>query len=112
MGPPGLADLQHQLRRRHLLQLVLDLDRLADAQVAAGEDVGALQVEEQEHLRGPLAEATHRDDLRDRLLVGELAEPLQLQLAAERVGSEVADVPDPAASPAARASTSATSLPT
>jgi hypothetical protein len=32
---PRLADLEHLLRRRHLLQSVLDLNRLADAEVSA-----------------------------------------------------------------------------
>ena len=73
------------------------LHRFADAEVAAGEDVGPLEVEDQEHLGGPLAEAAHRDDLLDHLLVGELVEAVQLQLAAEHVGGEVADVLDLAA---------------
>ena len=103
MGPPGLADLQHLRRRRHLLQPVLDLDRFADAEVAAGEDVGPFEVEDQEHLGSPLAEAADGDDLLDHLLVAELVEPLQLQLAAEHVGGEVADVFGLAAGEAAAA---------
>src|SRR3954454_10817737 len=92
MRPPGLADLQHPRRRRHLLQPVLDLDRFADAEIAAGEDVGALQVEEQEHLGGPAAEPADGDDLLDYLLVLELSETVELELAAEHVRGEVADV--------------------
>ena len=53
---------------------------------------GRSQVEEQEHLRGPAAEAADGDDLLDHLLVAELVEPVELQLAAEHVGGEVADV--------------------
>src|SRR3954454_9936652 len=83
---PGLADLEHLLRGGHLLEPVLDLDRLADPEVAAGEDVGPLPVEEEEHLRRPLAEAAHRDDLLDRLLVAEVAEPIELELTGDHVG--------------------------
>ena len=54
-------------------------------------------MEEQEHLGGPLAEAADRDDLLDRLLVGELVEPIQLELAGDHMGGEVAQVLDLAA---------------
>src|SRR6185295_19629162 len=90
VGAPRLADLEHAGGRRHLVEAVLHLHRLADAEVAAGEDVRPFQVEEQEHLRGPDPEAAHGDDLGDDLLVGQLAEPVQLELAGEHVGGEVA----------------------
>src|SRR6188768_3183499 len=103
MRTPGLADFQDPRRGRHLLEAVLDLDRFADAEVAAGEDVGALQVEEQEHLGGPAAEAADGDDLLDHLLVIQLLEPVELELAAEDVAGEVADVFGLAAGEAAAA---------
>ena len=77
-----------------LVEAVLDLHRAADAEVAGRQHVGPLEVEHQEHLRAPDAEAADRADLGDHLLVGELAEPVELELAGLDVAGEVAHVLD------------------
>ena len=57
--------------------------------------VGALEVEHQEHLRAPQADALDGDQLRDHLLVVELVQPLELELAGEHVLGERAQVARP-----------------
>ena len=57
----------------------------ADAEVADREHVGPLEVEHQEHVRAPDAEALDRYQLGDHLLVGQPAELVQLERAVEHV---------------------------
>ena len=54
-------------------------------------------MEHQEHLGAPLAEAADGDDLLDHRLVIELGEPIELELAALHVPSEILQVLDLAA---------------
>ena len=61
-------------RRRAALEPVQPLDRAADALVADRQHVRPAEVEHQEHVRGPLAEALDRGQLRDHPLVAHLVE--------------------------------------
>ena len=58
------------------------LDRAPDAEVADRQDVRTAEVEDQEHVGRPLAEALDGRELRGDLLVGELGQPVELELAA------------------------------
>src|SRR4051794_35019686 len=57
VGAPGLGDSFQIRRARKLVEAVLDLCGAADAEIAGGEHVGTAQVEHQEHLGGPGANA-------------------------------------------------------
>src|ERR671939_835217 len=64
---------------------------LADREVVDRPDVGAVQVEDQEHLRGPAADAAHGRQARDDLLVVELRDPLEWHSAIRGLEGEVAE---------------------
>ncbi len=68
-------------RGRQRVQPVGPFDRAADAEVADRQHVGALELEHEEHVRRPHAEALDRHELRDRVLVAQLVEAIELQLA-------------------------------
>src|ERR671933_1363440 len=63
---------------------------LADREVVDRPHVGAVQVEDQEHLRGPAADAAHGRKARDDLLVVELRDPLEGHSAVRGLEGEVA----------------------
>jgi hypothetical protein len=57
-----------------------------------GQNVGPLEVEDQEHVRAPEAEAPNRRDLGDHLVVVQLTQPVELQLPGLDVRGEIAHV--------------------
>src|SRR5205823_3423958 len=75
------GDPRERLRIRDLLQSVGALGRAADAEVADGEDVRAAEMEDQEHVGAPLADAFHRGELLRYLGVGQLGEMVEIQVA-------------------------------
>ena len=91
---PRCGDPLHRGGVGYLVQRVGALDRVADAEVADRQHVGRCQVEHQEHVRAPHADALDGDELGDHLLVGQLVQALELQLAGERVLGEGAQVAD------------------
>ena len=64
------------------------LDRAPDPEVADREHVRALELEHEEHVRAPLADALHGDELGDDLVVGQVVEALELELAGDHVLGE------------------------
>src|SRR3954447_2815178 len=85
LRPPGLSDRFHLLRVRQRVEVVVDLDRLADAEVADRQDVAPAEVEHQEHVDGPAAEALDCDQRVVHLLVRELRQLVDRQLAVDDV---------------------------
>ncbi len=94
MRAPGLGDHLHRGRVREPVEPVGAFDRAADPEVAHRQHVGTLEVEHQEHLRGPQPEALDGGQLGDHLLVLERVEALELELAREHVLGERAQVAD------------------
>ena len=84
-GRHGSASASSSAADGSVRQAVGALDRAADAEVADGEDVGPAEGEHQEHVRAPLADALDRGELGHDLLVGELLEAVELELAGEHV---------------------------
>ena len=93
-GRHGCAISLDRARVRQPVQPVGAFDRPADAEVADREHVGALQVEHQEHVRGPHAQPLDGHELGDHRVVVELVQALELQLARERVLGERSEVAD------------------
>src|ERR1039457_6335856 len=90
--PPSLGHLLHFLRSRERFQIVGFADSVADAQIPGGQDVAALQGEDQEHVGGPDADAFDLGEAEDDLVVGEGGEILEDHFPIEGVAREVADV--------------------
>jgi hypothetical protein len=82
---PGLGDLLDPGRQRKLLQDVSAFDGPPDAKVADGQDVGALEMEHQEHVGAPEADALDGRQLGDHLVVFQGVEALQLEFPADDV---------------------------
>lgn len=78
-------------------------DAAAEDEVAGGEDVGAAEVEEEEELGAPAAEAADGGDRRDHFIVGEAPEGGEVESAVFDPSRQVADVFDLAAGEADRA---------
>jgi hypothetical protein len=89
---PRFRELHHFRRCGQILQAVVDLHRLPNAQIANREDVRAAQVEHQEHVDGPATEALDSDEDLVDLLVGELRQVVDRQLAVDDVLRQVAQV--------------------
>src|SRR5438876_1102957 len=62
---PGLADLAHLVACEGLSLVVLALHRTLQPEIAHGQHVGTLEVEDEEHLDGPAADAFHLHQLFD-----------------------------------------------
>jgi len=60
VGRPALAEQGEHLRRRQFLQPIRQLESLPDAEVSHRQHIGAAQLEHQQHLHGPAADAAHR----------------------------------------------------
>src|SRR5215212_5444330 len=93
--PPRLRDRLHLRGLGRRLEAVRPHDRVAHPEVTRRQHVGPVQGEHQEHVRRPLADALHRRELADDLLVGQLGEPVELQLAGDDAlgqGAEVGDL--------------------
>src|ERR1035437_10460132 len=71
VGAPAVGHPLHFVRGGEGFQIVGFADGVADAQVAGGEDVGALEGEDQEHVSGPDADALDLGEAEDDLVVGE-----------------------------------------
>src|SRR5688572_9420931 len=80
-GAPALAEPAHGAQRDFSLFVVRQADGLLQAQIVQREHVGAQQVEDQEHLGGPAADAAHLDQLGDDLLVAHLRPAPHVDLA-------------------------------
>src|SRR3954451_6327981 len=94
VGAPGLGDRLHLRGLGRRPEAVCPHDRVAHPEVTRGQDVGPVQGEHEEHVGGPLPDALDRGELGDDLLVGELGEPVELQLAGQHVLGEGAQVGD------------------
>ena len=94
MRAPGRRDALHRGGVGDLPQRIGALDRVADAEVPDGQHVGALQVEHQEHVCAPDADALDGNQLGDHLLVGQLVQALQLEFPGEGVLGQRAQVAD------------------
>ena len=70
VGPPRFTELPQAFRSRFLSQAIGLLDRVHDPEVADGKDVGALQAEDEEHLRRPATDAFHLRQRGNDLFVG------------------------------------------
>src|SRR5215208_1598374 len=68
---PRLGDPLEVGRPRQVVQAVRDLHRAANTEVARGDNVGATEVEDQEHLGGPGPNALDLGQRGDDVLVGE-----------------------------------------
>ena len=86
---PGLRDALELGRGGRRVEPVEDLGRLADPEVAHRQHVRPAQVEDQEHVDRPRTESLDRDQLLGHLLVGQLRELIQAQLAVLDVLGEV-----------------------
>src|ERR1035437_8595032 len=71
VGAPAVGHPLHFVRGGEGFQIVGFADSIADAQVAGGEDVGALEGEDQEHVSGPDTDALDLGEAEDDLVVGE-----------------------------------------
>src|SRR5688572_14500761 len=89
---PRFADSHQPVRRRRFPEPIGTLHGLDDAQVADGQHVGALQAEHQEHLRRPAADAFHRRQRFDHLLVIHGVQRLDRQRAILDAGAEIAKI--------------------
>ena len=94
MGAPGLGDSPQLVGCGQLVEPVGELCGLTHAEVADGKHVGPAEVEDQEHVGRPLAEPLDLDQLRRHILVCQLAQALELELAALDVLGEAAQVGD------------------
>src|SRR3990170_2090624 len=91
-GAPAFTKLAHP-RQRDLSALeVGDADPLLQPEVVEREHVGPQQVEHQEHLGGPAADAAHVGELGDDLLVAHPRPVARVDLAVDEVLREVGDV--------------------
>ena len=77
---------------RPLAQPIDPLDGRADAEVADRQNVGPLQPEHQEHLRGPPPESFDRNQPLDDVLVGQLIEFVELQPAVRDARAKISKV--------------------
>ena len=66
--------------------------RIHQAQVVGREDVGPAEPEHQEDLRGPAADALDGHQLPHHLLIGVLAESLEIETAVEHVRRQVVNI--------------------
>src|SRR5438046_7794719 len=66
---PQVAELAHRARRYLATLEVGEADALLQPEVVERKYVGPQQIEDQEHLGGPAADAAHGDELGDDLLV-------------------------------------------
>src|ERR1035437_6602701 len=92
VGAPAVGHPFHFVRGGEGFQIVGFADGVADAQVAGGEDVGALEGEDQEHVSGPDADALDLGEAEDDLVVGEGGEICEHNFARAGVAGEVVDV--------------------
>src|SRR5216117_3615641 len=74
VGPEPLALSLELLRRRELPQVVGQRVAFANAVVPDRPHVEPAQLEDQEHLSGPLSDAAHNREARNDVLVGEPAD--------------------------------------
>src|SRR5207247_679864 len=91
---PWRGDARELLWVGKLIEPVRSFDGAADAEIAYGQHVGALELEHQEHVRAPDAEPLDRGQLRYHPLVGQSVQPRQFELAGEGVLGERAQVGD------------------
>ena len=90
---PRLRTLQHFLRCRAFVKSIQDAHSFPDAEVACRHHVQPSQAEEEEHLRGPLADPPHRRQHRHDLLIGHASRRPQPHGAVRALGGQIADRP-------------------
>ena len=61
------------------------MDRAADPKIAGGEHVGTGEVENQEHFRRPATDPLDLDQLGHHVLVGELAQAVEIERGRRRL---------------------------
>src|SRR5688572_3524098 len=101
--PPAFTKLAHARQRNFPSFEVAHADALLQTQVIQGKHVGPQQVEDQEHLRSPAADAAHLDQLGNDLLVGHLRPAMHVNAAVGEMLRQVGDVLGLAIRQAARA---------
>ncbi len=94
IGTPRLSELLDACGRGEFAQTVGFLDGVLQAEVIHGQDVGAVEAEDQEHLSRPAANSLHLDKVGDDLLVGHARETAELELAVVRAAGKVAQIAD------------------
>src|SRR5262249_32922005 len=72
IGVPALCDLLHLFGRGQLAFAIGTLNGHADAQIADRQHVGTAQGKDQEHMRGPDADALNVCERRDHLFIAHL----------------------------------------
>src|SRR5712692_5763471 len=77
-----------------MVEPVKPLDRRPDPEVADGQDVWSLEVNQQEHVRGPAPKSAAGGDLLANLVVRQLVQAVDLKLAGNDVFGQRADVLD------------------
>src|SRR2546429_3728581 len=90
--PPGLAQPLHGAYGYFSPLEIREADALLQAEVVEREDIGPQQVEDQEHLRGPAADAAHFYELGDDLLVRHLGPAMHVDRAVGEMLRQVRDV--------------------
>src|SRR3954469_3751113 len=91
---PRLRDRLHLRGLGGRLEPVRPHDRVAHPEVTRGQDIGPVEGEHEEHVGGPLADPLDGGQLADDLLVGQLREAVELELALEDVLGQGAQVGD------------------
>src|SRR6266576_887657 len=94
VGPEPFAQGLQLLRRREPLQAVGQCVTCANAVVPNRPDVEPTQLKDQEHLRGPLSDATDDRQRCDDVLVRELADALQSNGSIHDLRREISDGTD------------------
>src|SRR5882672_7663205 len=89
---PALCDPAHGAQRYLAPLEVVNADRTLQPEIAERKHIGAHQVEHQEHLRGPAADAAHLDQLGDHRLVVHALPGGQMQGALDEMPREVAEI--------------------
>ena len=93
MGRPRPGEVLEGLGVGDLRKVVGPLRRPADAEVADGQNVLPAEVEHEKHVRAPPAEALDGGYLDDHLIVREVLERAEIQLAGDDAVREVSQVP-------------------
>ena len=94
VGAPGLGQFADAYGGREFAQAVAFLDGVLQAEVVHGKNVGAIQAENQKHLRGPTANSLHLHKILDDLIIGQAAEAAEFELAAAGAACEVTEITD------------------
>lgn len=91
MGAPGRADGADLLWPGHAGEAIALHDGAVDAEVADGEDVGPVELEDEEHFCGPPADAADACEVGDDLFIGPVVEAALFKVAGDEVLGEAVE---------------------